>query len=644
MSVKRQASQLWMVTFILLLGVLLRWSAIGELSQLLNYDEAYYGVDALSLMERPRFTPFLPENYGRESLWCYLLIPFVAIWKAHPFTLRLAAAFRGVLTLAVMYRLSAELFHRRAALWATLALVLSQWHIHQSRIALRAPLFPLIGILALWAILQALRTGRRSWWALGGLWLGLMMYTYFSSVLWIFLDLVLLGVLAITQRRQRMGPLISLGIALLLFLPMVLYALSHPQEILQRPAVVRISSFAEFAVNLRLWAQAWFGEGNPDFRYNPFSRPVVDAYLSPFFIVGLVALWWAVRRRWFLLLIVGLVVLSLLPSLLSHHAPHFLRALGLVIPVALITGAGIWGVERWMRRIVGSRVTTGVLAAFFAFVSWNTWQEVNVRWMRHPGIFAALEQHINHSINFIRKNVPPDEPVYLSPFTLSHPVVVFRRADLAPRPVGAFAANICFVIPERPATYASIILYEPDFPKMLSHWAETTLLFQEPGVDPPRYAVFRAVPRPEFLDRSRWPSAQFGDAIEMRILDSLPPTAGPGDEISLPLGLQALHPLDKVYSVFVHLYGTPPPWEGGRLWAQGDRLVCESYPSILWRPEEWVIQTFRFSLPADIPAGKYLVAVGIYEAPAGARLPVEAEGENKNGRDYWPIHFLEVVR
>lgn len=640
---KSDSRSLFTVTLILLIGVLLRWSVIAELSQLLNYDEAYYGVDALSLMEHPRLTPFLPDNYGRESLWCYILIPFLAIWKAHLFTLRLAAAIRGALTLAVMYRFSAEVVNRKAAVWATLALALSQWHIHQSRIALRAPLFPLMGILTLWAVLRALRTGQYSWWIFGGIGLGLMMYTYFSSIFWIFLSLVLLGILAITQRRQQIGPLISLGIALLLFLPMVLYGLSHPQEIFQRPAVVRISSLSEFWGNLQLWAKAWFGEGNPDLRYNPFSRPVVDPYLSPFFVAGLISIWWTVRRRWFLLLIAGLVLFSLLPSLLSHHAPHFLRASGLVIPVAVIVGAGISGIERWLRWIVGNRAATGTLLIFFAFVGWATWQEVNVRWLQHPGIFAAMEQHINHSINFIRKTAPPDEMVYFSPFTLSHPVIVFRRADLAPRPTGAFAAHICIVIPERPATYASILLYEPDFPQMLSRWAEITLLFQEPNIYPPRYAVFRAVPKSEFLDQSRWPSARFGEMIEVRLLDSLSLTAHPGDEISFQLGLRALRPLDKMYSVFVHLYGTPPPWEGGRLWAQGDSLVCEPYPSILWKPEEWVLQTFRLSLPADIPQGKYQIAIGVYEAPAGARLPLEAEKKERDDQDYWPIHTLEVA-
>ncbi|MBC7228000.1 MAG: glycosyltransferase family 39 protein [Thermoflexales bacterium] len=636
---KSQRNIPWAVILLVLLGALLRWWAIGPMSNMLSYDEAYYGLDALSLIEHPRLTPFLPANHGRESLWCYILIPFITIWGARPFALRLAAALVGILTLATMYRFSAEILNRRAAFWTTLALALCQWHVHQSRMAIRALLLPLIGTLAFGTLLRAIRTNRHSLWALSGVWIGLMLYTYFSSVFWIAVALSILGWEHVI-RENRPGSSMAILVAIILFLPMLTYGMLHPQDIFQRPDMVRISSLDEFWNNLRLWGQAWFREGDPDARYNPIRRPVVDTALIPYFLSGLVFLWRGVRRRWYMLLIIGLAVASLLPSLLTQPAPHFLRAVGLVIPVALIVGLGAWGWEMVAYRLRLWKGALLLLLVPYIIAGVATWREVNARWLHHPEVFTLMEQHINQASNFVQAEIPPNTSVYFSPFSLSHPVVAFRRADLAPRPVGAFDSHICLVIPDTPAVYISVTLYEPDFQQKLAQWADISLLLSDPEQNPPRYAVFQAVRRSDAWARSEQQRVVFGDEIEMQLMKPIPAQIGQGETITIYLGLRALQPLQRVYSVFVHLYGNPPPWEGGHLWAQGDNLVCEPYPSILWRTNEWILQPFYLSIPDETPPGQYAIAVGVYEAPAGDRLPLR---EAKNGQDFWIIQTLEVT-
>ena len=246
------------ILVILLLGAFLRWSGLGPMSDMLSYDEAYNGVDALSLLRSPRLTPFLPDNHGRESLWCYILIPFVAIWGARPFALRLAATMMGVLTMAATYRLGKELLSRPAACWVTLALGISQWHVHQSRTALRAILLPLIGTLAFATLLKARRTNKLSQWIYAGIWIGLLTYTYFSAVLWLLYALTLLVWWWFSDRGKRRGLVITFLVASLLFLPMIAYGIAHPQEIFQRPEAVRVSTLNEVWDNVRLWGKAWF--------------------------------------------------------------------------------------------------------------------------------------------------------------------------------------------------------------------------------------------------------------------------------------------------------------------------------------------------------------------------------------------------
>ncbi len=121
--------RLALLTAILLIGAALRLNGLHAMLGMVHYDEAYYGDDALSLIAEPRLTPFFPDNFGRESLWMYILAPSLAVFGAGAFALRVVAIFTGVLTLAAVYRLARELIGRRAALWSMAALAVLFWHV-----------------------------------------------------------------------------------------------------------------------------------------------------------------------------------------------------------------------------------------------------------------------------------------------------------------------------------------------------------------------------------------------------------------------------------------------------------------------------------------------------------------------------------
>lgn len=622
---------------ILLVGAFLRWSHLAPLSDMLSYDEAYYGLDTLSLIESPRLTPFLPANLGRQSLWCYILIPFVVIFGAHPFALRLAAAFAGILTATAVYRLGKEVLTPRAARWAILAFCVAQWPVHQSILGMRATLWPLIGTLAFASLLEARRTSRMSRWIAAGIWIGLLWYTYFSALLWILYAALLLLGWTLKDRKQCRGPAVALLVGALVSTPMWVYIYQHPQDVLGRPQGVRVSNLAELAHGAHAWARVWFAPSDDPGRYNPLG-PVVDAGLIPFFVIGLFALWWAVRWKWQAIWLPGLALVSLLPSLLGRDAPHFLRAAGLTIPVAMVMGVGAWGMEQSLHRIRRQSTPLGPLLVIPLMLTTAvlTYRGTGL-WLHHPYVFLLMEQHVNQGANFIRTTVPEETPIYFSPFYPSHPIISFRSADLAPRPVGAFDSRLCLVVSETPAIYVSVTLYEPDFEQKLSPWARTSVLFQDPGQYPPRYTVFQAVPRAEFLQNPGIVRAIFGSRIEMRLLEPIPPTAPAGATVPIHLAFQALQPLDRAYSVFIHLYGDPTPYEGGPLWAQADRPACEPYFSNFWRTDGMIVQTFPLPLQPQTPSGRYLIGAGIYDSATGIRLSLPDWAH-----DVLPLGELEI--
>jgi len=92
----------------------------------------------------------------------------------------------------------------------------------------------------------------------------------------------------------------------------------------------------------------------------------------------------------------------------------------------------------------------------------------------------------------------------------------------------------------------------------------------------------------------------------------------PGDTLPLTLYWQADGPTELNYTVFVHLVGPD-----GRLHGQSDRFpVGGRAPTTSWAPDQVIVDEIPLSVVADAPAGSYHIAVGMYDATSGGRLPI----------------------
>jgi hypothetical protein len=80
--------------------------------------------------------------------------------------------------------------------------------------------------------------------------------------------------------------------------------------------------------------------------------------------------------------------------------------------------------------------------------------------------------------------------------------------------------------------------------------------------------------------------------------------------------------IDTNYKVFVHLVD-----QVGQLIGNGDAPPLDGgFPTHLWRPGDRVVDDYTVTLPADLPAGEYLLRVGWYAPDTGVRL-LAAEGD-----------------
>src|SRR6185369_6486812 len=101
-------------------------------------------ANAIQAWETGEFKVFYPEDNGREGLYINVSSVFIHFFGANVRTLRLPAAFFGILTVAAIYALTVELISVPVGLAAAFFLATSYWHMNFSRIAFRgiaAPFF-----------------------------------------------------------------------------------------------------------------------------------------------------------------------------------------------------------------------------------------------------------------------------------------------------------------------------------------------------------------------------------------------------------------------------------------------------------------------------------------------------------------------
>ncbi len=99
--------------------LILRILWLAQAPNTFSTDEASNGYDAYSLMltMRDRYGDRLPLfltafNDSRESLFIFLIIPFIKLFGLNEFSVRLPAAIAGMLTVIAVYYLAKEAFKK----------------------------------------------------------------------------------------------------------------------------------------------------------------------------------------------------------------------------------------------------------------------------------------------------------------------------------------------------------------------------------------------------------------------------------------------------------------------------------------------------------------------------------------------------
>lgn len=381
--VKRKIPQPSTIILALLLVVafFFRFYQIGQVPPGLFPDEATHALDALEVLDG-QITIYSPDEGSTGALWRYLLALSFALFGPSVLVLRAFASAVGVASVGMAYLLARELrlsppawgegqesphgqgkgigWSEGIAALAALLLAISYWHVDLSRVAFSAVLMLLIQDAAFFCLWRALISGRQRWFVLFGLGLGTLAYSYLPGKLAPAVPLIFFALHWLLNRREALlikhwHPLLmASGVALVIALPFILFAIFNYQLLAARAAVPTAGAVAPTSplqgiiANLStfgLWPTPWLSGRTNIF----FLGPI----LTLCFVIGVGVNLARARRPVYLFLLVWWLVM-LLPSALAPEGaiPHPRRAIGIATATFALTSLGLATIASALYRLV----------------------------------------------------------------------------------------------------------------------------------------------------------------------------------------------------------------------------------------------------------------------------------------------------
>lgn len=651
--------------FLLILGLAvgLRLWQIDQLPPGFHFDEAFEGVEAWRIFTDPTYRPiFLLGNFGVLPLNSYANALTFSLLTAlggevGPTAMRLTAAAFGVLGVAALYGVAAELQALTSGrmrlsvafpLFAAATLALMRWHLHFSRMGIEPILVPLLWSAATWLFLRGVRTGGWFSFAASGVMTAGAMYAYQGAWIIPFLLIPTVGWLGWQHwraaakgrlRRLWQGSAVTAGVALLVVAPLGWFILQNVDLVLLRPAQLSIvgetTSPADNAVGDAIWATAkMFGPvgapGDSDPRRNVPGLPALSLWLAlPFYLGLLIALRWVAQPA-FAIPLFGLVGL-LLPGVFSEYAPHFHRILGAAAPTALLCAIGLDWLWQWRPR--GVAVVRWTAIAFLLLGGVTESYTYFVQWARLPDLFHAFDVGLWQVGQQIAAQ-PADNPVYLTPRTADHPTLAFMwmtRNGAQQAPVtfdGRHAFPLTAGKTNRDELYA--VIEHEDFRTHLllpSLFPTATVVAEITDSQGALYARFYQ--RPAGTASQRQPqhslSAPLGDGITLTGYDVQPTPLKAGEMLYLQLYWQVSAPPTADWTVFTHLLKQESDGALTLITGHDSRPGAGSLPTPRWQAGWQILDEYQLALPSDLAPGNYLLTVGLYQ-PNGEQLPATPGG------------------
>jgi hypothetical protein len=668
-----------------------------------QFDEAYNVNDALRVIagERPIF---FEANGGRESLYIYLLAPFVSFLGATPLAPHLLSALVGILTIILSYAFLRRLLPADewpVAALATALMAISYWHIHFSRYGIRAITLPLMLVCIFYCLWRAFEFPPHSLTfysslIAAGFFLGLSIYAHPAARLAPIIIVAWFGWLIATRNSQlaisniqypipNLQPpppytkaplrclqslmthyqlLVALSIIALIsfivFLPLGLYFMQHPEQFIGHPKAVFLTGeriqedhpVSALVANVARVAGMFFVSGDAEWIHNIPHRPMFDLSIALFFIIGLLV--W-VKKLWAREPVAVFALLWLLvmltPTLLSDAAPNFSRAIGIMPLVFIIPAWGLRLAERGLRAVIKHRLNTRhpllthrfpvshipYLITFyfllFSLTVFITYHDYFNLFPNLPDNYYFYDSDKVDATQYLLERARTDR-IYLPPLWSQHATFALLTRDAGFK---SFDNGEIIVLPppdgQRGMTYAFPSHGDPIY---MDYFAETYgALAQRETVNDalgrPLLTLFRIAPQAIPADAALLPAtlpiaprkivnANFNNEIRL-VGYRITPSTSNDKPYQLTLVWQAQKRIAHDYTLFIHLNDA----NGQRLTQKDRRPGNGSYPTTVWTAGETLVDIYELWSQGAVPTQ---FVVGWYRSDNKHHIPVvDANGK-----------------
>ena len=621
---------------ILLIAIFLRLHNLDTIPSGLLWDESWNGLDTVAVLngERPIF---FTENFGREAIFIYLQAVSVALLGQTTLALRAVSAVLGILTVVVAYLLARRMFDARVALLTSGWLTLSLWHVIFSRMGLRTislPLFLAVGFYCLW---RGLEEGARHaspvptmtnsprpviWFALGGIVIGLSLYTYSTARFAPFVIVALALYVALLHRRLLRQVLPGLVLALILttliFLPEGLYFLSNPASFLDRAQEVTIVNPAlqkgDLGQTLLDSASHTLGmfatRGDSNWGRNLPGWPIFDPLSAILMVFGIALAIRRFRQPAYGLILIWLAVMIIPGLIATKETPNYLRVTGIIPAVFILPAlAAGWLWEVWETHAPAVLRALPVLLVMLALLggSIHVYHSYFGLWAKLTVALQSFGADRFYALGIARDIASAEgKLVFVTGDQHEHPGM---RYILSGQPesqyIQIFDDGKSVIFPADGATASYLFTKTPPQAHILREFfdqSSTQVVGTAPSGRP--ITLHRLLnPRPPF--EPQWPvPARFGDQIVTEGFD-LPKDGRAGEAIAVRWYWRIISTEQRVLAFTNQLFG-----EDGRRSGQADDLG--------FSPGHWPIgtsgiSTFVVNIDPEAPTGAYWLHVAMYE-------------------------------
>lgn len=622
-----------MLLALLTAAVLRLWQA-GQVPPGLYRDEAFNGLDALTVLQRT-YPLFFAANNGREPAYIYLVAAAITLFGRSVLAVRLPAAVVSTLTTWITYHLAASWFGRRVGLLAAWVWAITLWPVHLGRIGFRAVLLaPMLGLL-FWLGTTAYRRQDNRFWLAAGLVYGAAFYTYlavrFTPLLLAAFAIYLLWSRPATWPRWWPGILwFILGTAVTLA-PLAFLAAQQPELVVGRSSQVSILNAAVNGGDF--WGTLWrhtgralgmfLWHGDTILRHNPAGRPVFDLFMALPFLLGVT---WCLSqwRQPAAAAVLLWTTIMLGPTILAEDTPHFLRATGLLPVLMVLPAIGLNQLWQWSRLKPWVRQ-----AAVITLVAGSLLVTVRdyAAYSRSPDVaylFEAAARDMAVQINA----EPPDTAVFVDErfwsgwpslryLTVTPPLRFQPEIGL---PAALTPPAAIYAWPYGPLDFIPQAILPPALVT-----AETGSLSRG-DLEPAPYPLYV---RYTLTQRPDWPTqANFDNQLWLYQATLTPLNA---NQLLVDVYWGTVSAVTADLVAFVHVLGP-----SGLIGQDDAPPAASHWPRAWWQPGLIVRDRHFITLSEPYEADHHQVYVGLYGAETGARLPLRSQTGEVIG-DTWQL-------